>query len=738
MKKKKWKIKTNTHKRIKDGQTIKDKKRPKENKKEESNKMKESIKRKSEKECISCKNSSQGITLLALVITIIIIIILSTVAISFLFGENGLITKAQQAKLQHEIETARETLTMILGDAFVEKKINPDYDQNGFLDDFIKAREPNVYLEDAAIGLDGHVFGLDRSVPELGEYQGELTGPRIKEIKVLEETTNSASIEVVAVNAEGATYEYWYKSNAEGEDQWKEVETDNKSNTCTISELTQGEIYNVRVTITTNEGSTTGEINVHLGRIPEGTITFSPAEWIGDGTAKTTINTSETGYTLQYQIVVGEGQIVDTNWKTATPGQTIEGLHHNETVYGRLFDGTNESKEYGTLTVKDEEKPEVNVSASNVTKDSITVNVIANDSQSGLATSDTYKYYLNDSLESANTNNSYKFEGLSDGVKYTIKVEVMDTAGLTASKTIEETTQKKSEIEKAKDSGQKYNNNTELEDDYGNKVWIPGGFNVASDSGTSVSEGVVIEDEKDNQFVWIPVGTYKLSETQSKNNELVRRNFTASGFDTVSGDNVRYDDDGKYSYYGEGDSRSVAYGTIGNFKAKAAEKGGFYIGRFEQGQGNQSKINLTPYNNIRRNDAMDEAESMYYGNSYVTSELMSSYAWDTALNFVCQTNEEGYTLSITKDRTYGNIGTGVLSNTGTYKVNGSVVDKYSNIYDLIGNIREWTTEYSAYSGAPCTAIGGVYAYANKVSRRTCNGTAYAGSDQGFRIQLYLK
>ena len=65
---------------------------------------------------------ANGITLLALVITIIIIIILATVAISFIFGENGLITKAQQAKLQHEIETARETLTMILGDAFVEKK----------------------------------------------------------------------------------------------------------------------------------------------------------------------------------------------------------------------------------------------------------------------------------------------------------------------------------------------------------------------------------------------------------------------------------------------------------------------------------------------------------------------------------------------------------------------------------------------------------------------------------------
>src|SRR5699024_3839760 len=111
----------------------------------------------------------QGITLVALVITVIIIIILATVTINFAFGENGLIKRAEQERLQHEIETARETLTMVLGDAFIEKKINPDYDQNGFLDDFIRAKEPTVYLAESAIGLDGHVFDLDRSVPELGE-----------------------------------------------------------------------------------------------------------------------------------------------------------------------------------------------------------------------------------------------------------------------------------------------------------------------------------------------------------------------------------------------------------------------------------------------------------------------------------------------------------------------------------------------------------------------------------------
>lgn len=42
--------------------------------------------------------NQKGITLVALVITIVILIILATVAITFAFGGNGLITRAEEAK----------------------------------------------------------------------------------------------------------------------------------------------------------------------------------------------------------------------------------------------------------------------------------------------------------------------------------------------------------------------------------------------------------------------------------------------------------------------------------------------------------------------------------------------------------------------------------------------------------------------------------------------------------------
>ena len=42
--------------------------------------------------------SSQGITLIALVVTIVILLILSGVTINMLLGENGIIRTAQEAK----------------------------------------------------------------------------------------------------------------------------------------------------------------------------------------------------------------------------------------------------------------------------------------------------------------------------------------------------------------------------------------------------------------------------------------------------------------------------------------------------------------------------------------------------------------------------------------------------------------------------------------------------------------
>ena len=56
------------------------------------------------------KQKNNGITLIALVITIIVLLILAGVTIATLTGENGILTKASEAKEQTEIAEEKEAI----------------------------------------------------------------------------------------------------------------------------------------------------------------------------------------------------------------------------------------------------------------------------------------------------------------------------------------------------------------------------------------------------------------------------------------------------------------------------------------------------------------------------------------------------------------------------------------------------------------------------------------------------
>ena len=56
--------------------------------------------------------NTNGITLIALVVTIVVLLILAGVSISMLTGENGIITQAQKSKLQTEIGKEKEYITL--------------------------------------------------------------------------------------------------------------------------------------------------------------------------------------------------------------------------------------------------------------------------------------------------------------------------------------------------------------------------------------------------------------------------------------------------------------------------------------------------------------------------------------------------------------------------------------------------------------------------------------------------
>ena len=276
---------------------------------------------------------------------------------------------------------------------------------------------------------------------------------------------------------------------------------------------------------------------------------------------------------------------------------------------------------------------------------------------------------------------------------------------------------------------------TEVKDGLENKVVIPGGFGIAADSGTNVEDGIVIEDEDGNQFVWIPAkteaeggATINLSTGGTANVVYKRTDF-----------GIQY---GSYSSYSE---------TMpSDEEASVNANGGYYIGRFEAGDGTSIdfrtsetdgtvviKKNQVPYNWITYEDAKTKAEGMDTVQRYstATTKLVSSYAWDTALDFIQKANSDnehsGYATS-SPEGNYSdtNYGHGLIRTGQTTAV--------SNIYDMGGNLCEYTTESYPDVRYPYVYRAGPY---NNFSdfypagyRNSLDDGAYSWT--GFRPTLY--
>ena len=81
--------------------------------------------------------NQKGITLVALVVTIIVIIILSGISINLLLGENGLIIKAQDAKKQQKIAEIKEKISLELASAETDAIIRNESLEEEQLNDIV-------------------------------------------------------------------------------------------------------------------------------------------------------------------------------------------------------------------------------------------------------------------------------------------------------------------------------------------------------------------------------------------------------------------------------------------------------------------------------------------------------------------------------------------------------------------------------------------------------------------------
>ena len=216
-------------------------------------------------------------------------------------------------------------------------------------------------------------------------------------------------------------------------------------------------------------------------------------------------------------------------------------------------------------------------------------------------------------------------------------------------------------------------------------VWIPEGFKVADDSAETVQGGVVIEDKDRNQFVWVPVATIA---------DYKRTWYTG---------------DGSFSGYSEALPEDE--------KTSVERYKGFYIGRYEAGDKENTeaktlrssndvtktvtiKENQAPYNYVEITQAISLAEGFKNQQGYkAKTKLVSSYAWDTTIAFMQKVNSDYGSSSEEgnyKDTTFSY--TDITGARQTKAKNSNVLvptgqtTPVCNIYDMGGNVLEWTTE----------------------------------------------
>ena len=128
-------------------------------------------------------SANKGITLIALIITIIVLFILAEIAMITLTGENGILNRTNEAKVKNEKEQAREKLQLILNDLIIEKKTNNNYDDEVYTEKLkregIEIIETNIEAEKTidTVKVDGWKFQIDRDnlkiIKDLNEKEPE-------------------------------------------------------------------------------------------------------------------------------------------------------------------------------------------------------------------------------------------------------------------------------------------------------------------------------------------------------------------------------------------------------------------------------------------------------------------------------------------------------------------------------------------------------------------------------------
>ena len=285
----------------------------------------------------------------------------------------------------------------------------------------------------------------------------------------------------------------------------------------------------------------------------------------------------------------------------------------------------------------------------------------------------------------------------------------------------------------------------------------------------TIDTGLVIQDASGNEYVWVVVprttavyattGLGKTTFTDADYTSIEKdlKDYTSTYVTTSGYSDTWYEDNQNEGWLSE-----TEYKTLKNIMLKSVyENGGFYVGRYEAGINTTTGTNRTsntdknsegkyitpstapvtkadayPYTWVTRTQAQNLASNVNSGTK--TSSLMFGVQWDLVLAFMSKdTAKIASTDVLTKNSTtignyYDNLWTIKNANAQYTKDYGKTFTtcpnplkkepnsgillttgadssfSVQNIYDIAGNVWEWTLEKASRTIPPCTVRGGSF------------------------------
>ena len=304
------------------------------------------------------------------------------------------------------------------------------------------------------------------------------------------------------------------------------------------------------------------------------------------------------------------------------------------------------------------------------------------------------------------------------------------------------------------------------------------------DTSTSVDTGLVIKDVNGNEYVWVVVPR---TTAVYKTTGLGKTTFTDADYTSTYGTTDDFSDTWYADTNNEGWLTEAEYKTLKNDMLKSVyENGGFYVGRYEAGivenrtlygptnsdgkytiEGMPtpvSKADAYPYIWVTRTQAQNLASNVNSGTK--TSSLMFGVQWDLVLAFMHNKGNIADSTLTSNSTTIGNYNDNLWtiknanakystnngstftacpnpfkkeSNSGIVLTTGADSSfSVQNIYDIAGNVLEWTLENTSNASDSCAGRGGYFYNTGSVyPAASRNDLSRSGSrDIGFRVSLF--